>query len=63
MQLKAVRRLSIASYVRGDHAITVVNSTSVTKNLADELFAPAKAIVGLLDAFGDLHPAVKVQSH
>ena len=40
--------------------VVAVNSNSATKNLGETLFAPAKAIVGVLDAFGDVHPAIKV---
>ena len=39
---------------------TGINSFSATKNLADTLFAPAKAAVAVLEAFSDVHPAVKV---
>ncbi|PSS37523.1 hypothetical protein PHLCEN_2v637 [Hermanssonia centrifuga] len=38
----------------------VIDSTKVTKKMVSDLLAPAQAIVSLLDAVADVHPAIKV---
>ncbi len=39
---------------------SVIDSSKVAKKVISDLLAPAQAIVSLLDAVADAHPAVKV---
>ena len=40
----------------------VINSSSALKGLADEIFAPAKAVMNVLEAVAEMNPAIKVRS-
>ena len=40
----------------------MINSSSALKGLADEIFAPAKAVMNVLEAVAEMNPAIKVRS-
>lgn len=63
MLLKTVNRTVYASKISPLTLVRTlaVNASPATKNLADELFAPAKAVMSLLEAVADVHPAIKVR--
>ena len=56
--LHSLARELLSEYV----ASLVISQSSALKGLADEIFAPAKAVVSVLEAVADIHPAVKVCS-
>ena len=39
---------------------SVINSSSTLKGLAEEIFAPAKAVMNVLEAVAEMNPAIKV---